>query len=83
MSSVFKFDDKVIYLENVQFIKTIDDYDQVYMTLGMVHIPAKFKITKAFEKWAENKEKPPITIEYNGEDSDFEVVVEEEDMDLI
>ena len=71
MSSVFKFDDKVIYLENVQFIKTIDDYDQVYMTLGMVHIPAKFKITKAFEKWAESK---PVTTPIEEEEDESDLI---------
>ena len=55
MNSIFKFEDDLIYLEKVNFIKRVDKYDQVYMDMGLIHLPISLDIKTVFEQYVREK----------------------------
>lgn len=52
-SRIFKFDSCIVDFDKVNFIKLepISGFHQVYMDFGMVHVPAKYGVSSAFEQY--------------------------------
>lgn len=54
-TAVFEFDGIIINLDNVTYIKTYEEWDQVYMTIGMLHVHSKHNIKEVFKKFKDNE----------------------------
>ena len=87
ISSVYKYEDKkshkklLVDFDNVSHIWVVDDYYQVYMDLGLFHLPIECDILdkyKEYKKWKDN-----LSVTFKTETIELTLEELEDDLDLV